>query len=251
MLNRLPAVFVFAGFLLAPHGAAAQSLLSSSTPVPIAEDDAVRDDDAPGADVAGALFDSFKLLMTEHAVRIASQEKTRRELSGPFWADYRASLRMPRNWEDSDGWLVNYVGHPLHGAASGFVFMLHDPRSAREPFGLNIHYWSTRWRAIAWSAGYSLQFEVGPLSEASIGNVGLRPETTGWVDYVVTPTGAFALIVGEDALDRFFVRWVETKTTNRFFRASLRMLFNPSRTMANLSANKAPWFRDTRTLGWR
>lgn len=66
-----------------------------------------------------------------------------------------------------------------------------------------------------WSAAYSLQFEIGPLSEASIGNVGMRPETTGWVDDVVTPLGAFGLIVAEDALDRYFVQWRNDASTIR------------------------------------
>src|SRR6185295_7735220 len=112
----------------------------------------------------------------------------------------------PRQWKDGDGWLVNYVGHPLHGAAAGYIFLAHDPRSRHEEFGINVHYWSTRWRAMAWSAGYSLQFEIGPLSEASIGNVGLNPDTTGWVDYAVTPVGAGTVMVVEDALDRYLVK---------------------------------------------
>ena len=37
---------------------------------------------------------------------------------------------------------------------------------------------------------YSLQFEFGPFSEAAIGNLGLRTDTSGWVDHVVTPAGA-------------------------------------------------------------
>jgi hypothetical protein len=97
---------------------------------------------------------------------------------------------------------------------------------------------------------YSLQFEIGPLSEASIGNVGMRPETTGWVDHVVTPVGAMALIVAGDALDRYFVTWVERRVRNRFARAVLRMTFNPSRTLANLSQNREPWRRPGRTIGW-
>lgn len=122
------------------------------------------------------------------------------------------------------------MGHPIHGAAARFVFMHHDPRSKNEELGLNPRYWSARWRSIAWSAGFSLQFEAGPLSEASIGNVGLNPDTVGWVGYVVTPGGAFALIGAEDVLDRFFVKWIETKTGNRVARAAVRLLFNPSRT---------------------
>lgn len=45
-----------------------------------------------------------------------------------------------------------------------------------------------------------VQFEFGPFSEASIGNVGLRPNTTGWVDHVVTPAGALGIMIAEDAL---------------------------------------------------
>jgi hypothetical protein len=95
-----------------------------------------------------------------------------------------------------------------------------------------------------------VQFEIGPLSEASIGNVGMNPKTTGWVDYVVTPAGGFAILLAEDALDRFLVRWVEARTHNRFYRASMRMLFGPARALANAATNKAPWQRDNRPLDW-
>lgn len=241
----MPSLLLAVALVELPGRANAQSLLPSAVP-PIA----VQKDETLRANVMGAAADSLKLLAVEHITRLALQEKTRRELRGPFWSDYRRSVRMPRRWEDSDGWLVNYVGHPIHGAAAGFVWIEHDPRSRREEFGLNGRYWSTRWRATAWSAGYSLQFEIGPLSEASIGNVGLRPETTGWVDYVVTPIGAFGIVVAEDALDRFFVRWIEEHTSNRLARATLRMVCNPARTLSNLAASRPPWHRDTRSLDW-
>src|SRR5262245_46409387 len=57
-------------------------------------------DDREGADVFGAVKDSLKLLLIEHASRIAFQEKTRRELAGNFWLDYRRSVRVPRQWGD-------------------------------------------------------------------------------------------------------------------------------------------------------
>jgi hypothetical protein len=69
-----------------------------------------------GTDAIGAIGDSLKLLMLEHGIRIALQPKTRRELGGPFIADYRRSVRWPEQWGDTDGWLVNYWGHPIHGA---------------------------------------------------------------------------------------------------------------------------------------
>ena len=209
----------------------------------------VRDDD-DGADVLGAFADSLKLLLIEHGSRIAFQSKTRRELGGPFWGDYKRSVRIPRQWEDTDAWWVNYVGHPIHGAAAGYIWLDHEPRAPTD-ISLDREYWGSRGRALAWSAVYSLQFEIGPLSEASIGNVGMRPETTGWVDHVVTPTGAFGWIVAEDVLDRFFVRWVERRTRNRVSRIVLRLILNPGRALSNGASGRAPWHRDGRPLNWR
>jgi hypothetical protein len=206
--------------------------------------------DQEGTDVFGAFVDSLKLLMIEHTFRIAFQEKTRRELDGPFWDDYRRSVRIPKQWEDSDDWWVNYIGHPIHGAASGYIWLDHE-RGAPPEIGLNQKYWASRGRAAAWVATYSLQFEFGPLSEASIGNVGLRPETTGWVDHVVTPVGAFGLIVAEDALDRFLVKWAERHVSNRVWRASLRLIFNPGRTLSNTASGRLPWYRPGRPLSWQ
>lgn len=202
-----------------------------------------------GTDVTRALVDSFKQLAWEHGIRVAFQQKTRGELGGPFWRDYARSIRLPRQWEDGDSWLVNYIGHPIHGASAGYSWIDHGPEASRE-LGLNRGYWMGRARTLVWTTAYSLQFEFGPLSEASIGNVGLRPQTTGWVDHVVTPVGAFGLIVAEDALDRYFVKWVERRTDNRFFRASLRLIFNPARTMSNTVRGRAPWHRPGRPLAW-
>jgi hypothetical protein len=206
-------------------------------------------DDRPGADVFGAFSDSLKLLLIEHATRIAFV-KTRRELEGNFWADYRRSVRIPRQWGDTDAGLVNYIGHPIHGAAAGYIWLDHEPGAAPD-LRFTPDYWTSRLRAMAWSAGYSLQFEIGPLSEASIGNVGMRPETTGWVDYVVTPVGAFGLIVAEDALDRYVVQWAERRVRNRLLRIGMRFAANPGRTMANTASGRVPWHRDGRPVGWR
>lgn len=202
------------------------------------------------ANVLAAFGDSLELLLFEHATRIAFQEKTRRELDGPFWRDYGRSLRIPRQWEDSDAWWVNYIGHPIHGAAAGYIWIDHEP-GAPADIGLSRSYWGSRGRAAAWAGVYSLQFEFGPLSEAAIGNVGMRSETTGWVDHVVTPAGAFGLVVAEDALDRFFVKWVEERTPNRVWRAALRLIFNPGRTLSNTATGRLPWHRDGRPIGWR
>ena len=207
-------------------------------------------DERGGTDVIGAIGDSLKLLMLEHGTRIALQPKTRSELGGPFIADYRRSVRWPQQWGDTDGWLVNYWGHPIHGAAAGLIWLDHGPHRDKSP-AAGSRYWSSRARAAAFSAVYSLQFEVGLLSEASIGNVGMRPETTGWVDHVVTPAGAFGLMVAEDMLDHYLVEWVERRTSNRVLRATLRIALNPSRAMSNMAQSRMPWSRPGRPLNWK
>ncbi len=210
----------------------------------------LEDDDNEGTDVIGVVADSIRLLLMEHGTRIAFQSKTRRELSGNFWSDYRRSVRIPSQWDDTDAWWVNYVGHPIHGAAAGYIWLDHEPRALSE-FRGTARYWSSRGRAMAWAAAYSLQFELGLLSEASIGNVGMRPETTGWVDHVVTPAGAFGWMVAEDALDRFLVKWAEGRVRNRGLRAALRFALNPGRALSNSASGRSPWYRDGRPLNWR
>jgi hypothetical protein len=93
-----------------------------------------------------------------------------------------------------------------------------------------------------------VQFEFGPLSEASIGNVGLRSGTTGWIDHVVTPAGAFGFIVAEDALDRYLITRIESWTGNKAVKLIARVLLNPSRTLSNTAQRRAPWFRAVRQL---
>lgn len=222
----------------------------ASTRHPVGGESVGASTGAASRDFAGALVDSFRLVMLEHMMRVAFQDKTRAELGGPFWRDYRQSIVYPRTWGDTDSWIVNYVGHPIHGAGAGIVWLDHsDKDRAASIFGPG--YLASRARAAAFSAIYSVQFEIGPLSEASIGNVGLEPETAGWVDYVVTPLGAFALMIGEDAIDRYFVRWVEARVKNRIVRATLRLVLGPSRFLANSAGSRLPWYRPDRTLAWR
>ena len=92
----------------------------------------------------GAITDSLRLLVLEHTTRIAIQQKTRDELGGPFFGDCRRSLRIPNTWGDGDSRRVNYIGHPIHGAASGLIWLdhedgAHDPKAERHGLGLFGH----------------------------------------------------------------------------------------------------------------
>jgi len=188
-----------------------------------------------------------------HVYRITTEPSTRDELREPFFKDYLASLKGLRGWRDGDEFYVNYVGHPMQGAVSGFIQIHNDPSGVNEQVGRDKNYWRSRLKALGWSALVSIQFEIGPLSEASLGNVGMRPSEKSkhpmaYVDLVVTPTVGTAWLVGEDALDRYLIRKIEGKTDNRVLRALVRGFLNPSRSFANLMRFKPAWYRDGRSL---
>jgi hypothetical protein len=106
-------------------------------------------------------------------------------------------------------------------------------------------YWRSRAKALAWSAAWSTQFEIGPVSQASIGNVGLHGKQT-YVDIVMTPTAGLALLLVEDALDRYLIERIERRSGGKYARIFARTALNPTRTAANLLRFKKPWHRDER-----
>jgi hypothetical protein len=172
-----------------------------------------------------------------------TQPKTRRDLHGPFFRDYFRSVGSLSKWADGGRFFTNYVAHPMQGSLLGFVYVQNDPRAASARFGRDGAYWRSRLKAVAWSAAWSTQFEIGPVSQASIGNVGLHGKQT-WIDIVITPTGGAVWLVAEDALDRFVVRRIEARTDNLLVKIAARMLLNPTRSSANLLRFRKPWYRE-------
>ena len=189
--------------------------------------------------------ESFRFLLVEHGFRM-TQAKTRQELVGPFFKDYGKSVKGLGGWGDGDGVFVNYVAHPMQGAGSGFVQVQNDPRGQSVEFGRSKAYWHSRLKAMAWGAIYSTQFELGPFSESSIGNVGLNKGTAGWVDLIMTPLGGLGFMVAEDALDRFVLRGIESRTESKRKLAFYRTLCNPTRTFSKLMQGRLPWSKDWR-----
>jgi hypothetical protein len=112
-----------------------------------------------------AVTQSFAFLAVEHSIRL-TQGKTRRELSGKLFNDYFDSVSKLQGWGDGDGVFTNYIGHPMQGAVASFIQIQNDPKGKQLDFGNNSEYWHSRLKAFAWSAAYSTQFEVGPVSEA-------------------------------------------------------------------------------------
>ena len=193
-----------------------------------------------------ALEQSLFFLGFQNSLRF-TQSKTRRNLGGDFFGAWGDSIRnIGRGWGDGDDIVTNYFGHPMEGATAGYIQIQNDPNGARQQISLSGDYWRSRLKAMAWAAAYSTEFEIGPVSEATIGHVGRDRRSQGMVDFVVTPTAGLGFILGEDLVDRHIIQRWERTHTNPIIGAMMRSLLNPDRSLANLSRLKVPWHRDDR-----
>jgi len=194
-----------------------------------------------------AVTQSFYFLGIEHGFRL-TQAKTRRKLNGPFFRDWKESVAGVHGWDDGDSVFTNYIAHPMQGGVAGFIQIQNDARGRSAEFSRSTTYWNSRLRALAWSAIYSTQFELGAVSEATIGNVGKKKGTSGYVDLVMTPAGGLGMIVLEDVLDKYLLKKLEQRTDSVGKRRFFRMVFNPQRSLANFLRGKVPWHRDSRPI---
>ena len=218
-----------------------------------------------------ALFESFAFLSIEQAYVVKDDYRwVVVEKGVPFnhyWRDYRDSLStwMHSGWDDGDPILYSYVGHPIQGALTEYIQIQNDPQGRNLEFSNTKAYWRSRFKAFWWSAAYSTQWNIGPLSELTVekyGTVNLARRSwnhdgsypcyghcvtgVGQVDLVTTPVGGFLWQLTEDILDREIVRRVEGVTTNHFVTDFTRCALNPIRGGANILHGKAPWYRASR-----
>jgi len=149
-------------------------------------------------------------------------------------------------WSDGDGYYENYLGHPIEGAVSGYIWIHHDPRYRVVQFGTDRDYWMSRLRAYAFAWAFSEQFEIGPISEASIGQIQRYCCQYGFVDHVITPNGGLVWMLAGDAVDRYVTVPIENRVHNRNVRILTRMALNPPQTFANLMMFHSPWRRENR-----
>jgi len=214
------------------------------------------------------LLQSLNFLLVEHGFRYAQQWYLRRlTLHKPFWYDYFKSLEHTdlSHWGDGDNSLTNYVGHPIEGAVTGYIWIQDDPAARTARFGSGA-YWRSRIKATGWAALYSLQFEEGPvLSEAALGNQGgfyfvpgcgpapcskpgkeFKPPTvgTGWVDFVITPTVGLAWILMEDTISAKLMPRLAGDDPSLAWRF-LGAVLTPSHSMASFMAGRLPWARNS------
>jgi len=199
-----------------------------------------------------ALVQSLTFLGAQHGFRML-QKKTTREFEGKFFNDWGKSIKNLTGWRDGDITFVNYVAHPMQGGLTGRIFVNNSDNAKKQQFGMSKEYWRSRGKAFVWSAVWSVQFEIGPLSESSLGNVGLHQRngrrSTGYVDYVITPTVGTGWLVGEDAIDRYVLKgWIEKKANGSLTRKVkiLRTFLTPTTSVANILRWRYPWKRDDR-----
>jgi hypothetical protein len=224
---------------------------------------------AEGFHWQAALKQSVEFLLLEHGFRLGTDHLARYHLlHKPFWHDYFNSLKDTnmQRWGDGDDFLVNYIGHPMQGAVSGYIEIQNDPKGRSTRFGKNRAYWMSFLRALGWSTVYSAEFEFGPvLSETALGNQGgftyipmcgyyptchkrpgvhYKPPTnnTGWVDTAVTPTIGAGWMLLEDFLDVKVVDRLAKGSHATKFKV-LRGGLSPARSLANMLAGKLPWYR--------
>ena len=234
----------------------------------------IVDPAAPGYGVSGSyhwsglLAQSLFFNVVENTFRAANDDQIRRLLANkPFWHDWAASMKQfnMRRWNDGDDFLVNYVGHPMQGAVSGYIEIQNDPVGRELEIGASREYWKSRSMAFLWALAYSTHSEISPAGEAGIGNEGgwtypikckekscpqWNPATmhstnnTGWVDFIITPTVGTLWLLAEDTLDRYISDRFQGDHVNALGPSFLRAALNPSRSMANLMRLQSPWYRD-------
>lgn len=208
------------------------------------------DGDSDQFNWTGAMAQSFIFLGIQHSFRL-TQSRTQRELGGPFFKDWVRSVKHLRGWDDGDSPFINYLAHPLQGGVTGRIFVNNSKIARDAKFGSS-DYWESRLKAFVWSAAWSTQFELGPFSEASIGNVGLHMKNgkspMAFVDLVITPTTGTGVVILEDAVDNYILKnWLERKfQSNSFVVKIFRSLLTPTTAFSNILRGKAPWKRNDR-----
>ncbi|WP_433963480.1 hypothetical protein RBB76_21805 [Tunturiibacter psychrotolerans] len=203
------------------------------------------------------LWQSFEWLTAQHSGNILLDTETRNDLtSNPYWSTYVYCVEHYRwyQWSDDTTFIVHDIGHPMMGAITSSIFEQNDPKARALAFENNGNYWRSRLKAMAWSAVYSAQWKVGPVSEASIGNsgrntyyvahLGRTTNETGFQDFVITPVYGFGWNVGEDAVDRYLMPKIHARVKNRLYLTALFWM-TPCKSAANVLRWKPTYYRDT------
>ncbi|MFZ0744733.1 MAG: acyloxyacyl hydrolase [Terracidiphilus sp.] len=159
-------------------------------------------------------------------------------------------------WSDGNPFLDDYIGHPMMGSITNYMWIQNDPKGMTVDFGNNREYWNSRLRATLFSTAYSFEWKFGPFGEAGVGHNGDHTtdvvngqlqNDTGDVELVTTPLGGLGWNVAEDILDKYVVQKFEARPHGTFALVAISFL-TPSRATANIFRFRPPWYRDGRQV---
>jgi hypothetical protein len=203
-------------------------------------------------------------LAMEQTERIVKESKTRDQLSGPFFQGWLNTVSMYRfdRWDDNDKFVTSYLGHPTQGAIVAAIFWQNDDhvRFSDQDFH-NAAYRKALLQTFAFVTFDAVQWKLGPLSEASIGHVGLPAHwwdrdckqlkipcvpRTGMNDLVLNETGGMVMTIGFQWLDKHVQKRIERRFPSRALIDATRILGNPPQAVANIVRFRRPWYRDNR-----
>jgi hypothetical protein len=196
-----------------------------------------------------AIQESLFLVGIGHTFDLTTEAGTRDAMTGPWLKNYLHSVGELRGWSDSDRFMAPYASHPIQGSAFGFIERQNDPRYRNVQWGDGREYFMSILHSMAYAAVWHTEWKVGPVSEASIGNVMLHA-SPGFICLVDTPTLGTIAMMAEDAADRYLITGLENRTTNRLLIVLARGFLNPGRSTAQAMALHYPWDRPNR-LGLR
>ena len=100
----------------------------------------------PGVQWKSVINQSSRFLVLENAFRYATEAATR-DPGLPYFRGYLDAVGNLHGWADGDPFYVNYVGHPMQGAVSGYIWTLNDTQYRYVHFGKDPEYWKSRLRA--------------------------------------------------------------------------------------------------------
>ena len=203
----------------------------------------------------------FIFLGIQHGFRLATEPKTRQELGGPFFADWVHIMTHTQwsRWSDGDKLVTSYLGHSAQGSITAWIYRQNDTnaRNLEQDFH-NPAYRKMLLKAFAVATVTGVLWKIGPLSEATIGHVGLYPTVNKWGlptrdgnrsglnDYVLNEVGGVPLMMGEDWLDKHVASRLERHIQNVVLTSAIRIFTSPTRSLANVTRFKKPWYRDNR-----
>jgi hypothetical protein len=182
------------------------------------------------------LSESLLFLTAQHLARFTEQ-KTATRLGGPFVNDWFDSVRSLNRFSDGGKITTNWVAHPMMGSVAAHILGQNDPEYLENKVGSGDAYWRAKGKQFLFATVYSVQFEIGPLSESSLGNI-----HQAGIDFVLTSSLGTVLSVGEDLAAQHVLR--PMRATHPKWANTLTVLLNPTRAFANIMAFKRPWACD-------